>query len=291
MASFGLHIFYHNKNFFNKHDWRITYFKKIIIILAPTKSWPQKMGFILCSVTWTGNGSLPRNPDVLLGSPAQPTPGSSPAGPAWALSPALTDVTDTYKGELSRPGISSYEASNEILGSWWTEGRPCGQAGSNVPRGHNWKRGRERAHSLFLFPPNPSSLSGLSGAAKVRWNHSHALSNHWELFLVLIFQDYQWVSGTAGSRGAWMEFITGCRPRAEHKRFSLDVLQKETHLWAVMSGLRNRENVFIRAQDEHSLQPGPWQDQAYLPTGIDMDVVCPWADEALTLREPQLPYL
>ena len=88
-----------------------------------------------------------------------------------------------------------------------------------------------------------------------------------------------------------MEFITGCRPRAEHKRFSLDVLQKETHLWAVMSGLRNRENVFIRAQDEHSLQPGPWQDQAYLPTGIDMDVFCPWADEALTLREPQLPYL
>ena len=28
-----------------------------------------------------------------------------------------------------------------------------------------------------------------------------------------------------------------------------------------------RENIFIQAQDENSLQSGPWQDQPYLPTG------------------------
>ena len=189
---------------------------------------------------------------------------------------------DTYKGELSRPAISSYEASNEILGSWWTEVRLHGQAGSSIPRGHTWKRGRERAHSLFLFPPIPSSLSGLSGAGKERWNHSLALSNHWELFLVLIFQDYQWVSGTAGSHGAWMEFITGCRPRAEHKRFSLDILQKETHFWAVVIGLRNMSR-------EHFYSGTGWKfftiralaGSAVLPTGH-------WHGRHLPQNQPRL---
>lgn len=54
-----------------------------------------------------------------------------------------------------------------------------------------------------------------------------SLSRPWEFFLFLFFQDLQGISGLGGSLGAWMGFII--LPRSEHKRFSLDILRKETH--------------------------------------------------------------